>query len=112
MRVLDLGLPRESAVAVGDQASHCADFLAIGEDLGEFDRIVMNPQFDHGADSDHINHAFALLAPGDRLVARCANCRCQREELGEVCTQWIDLPPGSFKEQGTNVNTAIVVLDN
>ena len=34
------------------------------------------------------------------------------EELGEVCTQWIDLPSGSFREQGTSVNTAIVVLDN
>jgi hypothetical protein len=32
--------------------------------------------------------------------------------LGELCTAWIDLPPGSFKEQGTNVNAAIVVIDN
>jgi predicted RNA methylase len=90
----------------------CADFLAIGEDLGEFDRVVMNPPFERGADPDHIKHAFALLAPGGRLVAVCANGPRQREELGEVCTQWIDLPAGSFKTRGTNVNTAIVVLDN
>jgi protein-L-isoaspartate O-methyltransferase len=94
------------------QRCECADFLTLGEDLGEFDRIVMNPPFDHGADIDHIRHAFALLAPGGRLVAVCANGPRQREELGEVCTQWIDLPTGSFKEQGTGVNTAIVVLDN
>jgi precorrin-6B methylase 2 len=90
----------------------CADFLAVGEDLGEFDRIVMNPPFDHGSDLDHIKHAFALLASGGRLVAVCANGPRQREELGEVCTQWIELPAGSFREQGTNVNAAIVVLDN
>jgi precorrin-6B methylase 2 len=90
----------------------CADFLEIGEDLGQFDRIVMNPPFERGSDLDHIKHAFALLAPGGRLVAVCANGPRQREELGEVCSQWIDLPAGSFKEQGTNVNTAIVVLDN
>src|SRR5438128_387324 len=90
---------------------HCADFLSVGEDLGEFDRIVMNPPFDRGSDIDHIQHAFALLAPGGRLVAVCANGPRQRGELGEVCTQWIDLPAGSFKEQGTSVNAAIVVLD-
>jgi hypothetical protein len=89
----------------------CADFQTLGEDLGQFDRIVMNPPFDHGADINHIKHDFALLAPGGRLVAVCANGPRQREELGEVCTLWIDLPAGSFREQGTNVNTAIVVLD-
>ena len=46
------------------------------------------------------------------LVAVCANGERQREELGEVCSLWIELPAGSFKVQGTNVNAAIVVLDN
>jgi hypothetical protein len=59
---------------------------------------------------DPIKHAFAFLAPGGRLVALCANGPRQREELDEVCTHWIALPPGSFKGQGTGVNTAIVVL--
>ncbi len=93
------------------QKCRCADFLAL-DDLGEFDRIVMNPPFDHGADLDHIAHAFSHLAPGGRLVAVCANGPRQREALGEICFQWIDLPAGSFKEQGTSVNAAIVVLDN
>jgi hypothetical protein len=50
--------------------------------------------------------------PGGRLVAVCANGPRQREELGEVCSRWIDLPHGSFKSEGTSVSTAIVVLDN
>ena len=89
----------------------CADFLAL-DDLGEYDRIVMNPPFERGADINHIAHAFAHLAPGGRLVAVCANGPRQREELGEIATEWIELPPGSFKSEGTNVNTAIVILDN
>ena len=102
------------AAALTGMVQRCesADFLAIGEDLGDFDRIVMNPPFGRGADIDHIKGSFALLAPGGRLVAVCANGPRQREELGEVGTTWIDLPAGAFQEQGTGVNTAIVVLDN
>jgi hypothetical protein len=92
-------------------AIHCADFLALNGELGQFDRIVMNPPFERAADIEHISHALTKLAPGGRLVAICANGPRQRERLGEVCTQWIDLPPGTFKEQGTNVNAAIVVID-
>jgi phospholipid N-methyltransferase len=88
------------------------DFLTLGDELGQFDRIVMNPPFDHGSDIGHIKHAFAKLAPGGRLVAICANGPRQQEELGEICSAWIDLPAGSFKELGANVNTAIVVLEN
>ena len=71
----------------------------------------MNPPFERGADIEHLRHAFAKLAPGGRLVAICANGPRQREELGEVCSEWIDLPAGSFKQQGTNVNSVIVVID-
>ena len=93
-------------------AIYCADFLSLNGELGQFDQIVMNPPFERAADIEHISHALTKLAPGGRLVAICANGPRQRERLGEVCTQWIDLPPGTFKEQGTNVNTAIVVIDD
>ncbi len=96
--------------AEGFTATH-ADFLSLNGELGQFDRIVMNPPFERGADIDHIRHAYAKLKPGGRLVAICANGPRQRDELGEICTAWIDLPAGSFKEQGTNVNAAIVVID-
>jgi hypothetical protein len=32
--------------------------------------------------------------------------------MGEICSAWIELRAGSFKEQGTSANTAIVVIDN
>jgi protein-L-isoaspartate O-methyltransferase len=88
----------------------CADFLALNGSLGEFDRIVMNPPFENGADIKHIRHALEHLKPGGRLVAICANGPRQREAFMDEAEHWEDLPAGSFKESGTNVNTAIVVL--
>src|SRR5207245_10360663 len=42
------------------------DFL---EHRGEYDRVVMNPPFEHGQDIDHVRHAYELLATGGRLVS-------------------------------------------
>ncbi len=89
----------------------CADFLECNGDLGQFNRVVMNPPFDHGADIKHIEHALKFLKSGGRLVAVCANGPRQREKLMPEATEWIDLPEGSFVAAGTNVNAAIVVID-
>jgi hypothetical protein len=50
-------------------------------ELGKFDRVVMNPPFDHGADIKHVEHARKFLKPGGRLVAVVANGPRQRERL-------------------------------
>ncbi len=98
----------------------CADFLDCVVDapgdaygkcvLGRFDRVVMNPPFERGADIVHILHARKFLKPGGRLAAVCANGPRQRDQLQAIAETWIDLPPGSFEASGTGVNTAIVVL--
>jgi hypothetical protein len=44
-------------------------------------------------------------------VAVAANRPRQRERLLPIAAAWIDLPAGSFWEQGTGVNAAIVVVD-
>lgn len=87
------------------------DFLNFNGELGKFDRIVMNPPFDHGSDIKHILHACHMLSEGGRLVALCANGSRQREVLEPLCTSWEDLPEGTFKEQGTGVNVALLVID-
>lgn len=94
----------------------CHDFLQWGNVLApSFDRIVMNPPFANADDIKHIQHAAALLAPGGRLVALCANGPRQRETLKEWTEEsggtWEDLPAGSFKEQGTGVNVAMLVYE-
>ena len=90
----------------------CADFLnfAGATDNAKFDRIIMNPPFENGADIRHIQHAAGLLKPGGRLVALCANGPRQREALQPIASSWEDLPPGTFKEAGTLVNVALLVI--
>lgn len=87
-----------------------ADFLDCNGDLGKFDRVVMNPPFSKGADIKHIEHALTFLKPGGRLVAVCANGPRQRAAFIDRAEHWEDLPAGTFKQSGTNVNTALVVL--
>lgn len=76
-----------------------------------FDRIVMNPPFENGADIRHIEHARTLLKPGGRLVAICAAGPRQRAKLEPIADTWEDLPADSFKSSGTSVNTALVVIE-
>jgi len=95
-------------------AIHCRDFTEMEpSDLGDFDRIVMNPPFERGADVRHIKHALRFIRPGGRLVAVCAASR--REVLEPLALEsggtWEDLPDGTFSEQGTNVRVAMVVID-
>lgn len=88
----------------------CADFLSLNGELGTFDRIIMNPPFENGADIKHIKHAFRKLNPGGKLVALCANGPRQREAFKDQAEYWEDLPEGSFKSQGTGVNVALMIL--
>lgn len=91
------------------------DFLELktGE-IGVFDTIVMNPPFAGGADVRHITHALTMLKPGGRLVAICANGPKQNAILRPLAEsrggEWEDLPPDTFKEEGTGVRTALVMI--
>jgi phospholipid N-methyltransferase len=92
-------------------AVDCCDFLTLNGDLGKFDRIVMNPPFKDAVDIKHIEHALHMLKPGGRLVALCANGPRQREKLKPLASRWEDLPADTFKEQGTSVNAAMLIID-
>lgn len=96
----------------GKCAVRCADFLQVepGE-FGEVDRVVMNPPFENGIDIKHVEHAIKFLRKGGRLVSIVANGPRQQAKLKPMCSNWIELPPGSFKNAGTNVNAAIAVID-
>lgn len=94
---------------------HHGDFLSMNGNLGMFDRILMNPPFHNAEDIKHITHALSFLNPGGRLVALCANGPRQREKLMPLVEQsggtWEHLPAGTFKESGTNVNAALIVIE-
>ena len=85
------------------------DFLE-WEAFEPFDCIVMNPPFKNGDDIKHILHAKDMLAEGGTLVALCANGSRQQKQLMSIADHWEELPQGSFKSEGTNVNTALLVI--
>lgn len=92
------------------------DFFAHG---GTYDRVVMNPPFEFLRDIDHVNHAFAQLRDGGRLVSVMSHgVTFRREKKAAEFRELVakhgriePLPAGSFKHSGTMVNTIVVILD-
>lgn len=87
------------------------DFLTlIPEETGLFDAVIMNPPFHMRADIRHIEHARRFLKPGGRLVSVCLDGPSRRAAFSSA--RWVNLPPGSFKSEGTNICAAVVIIDN
>lgn len=88
------------------------DFLSCGAELGQFDRIIMNPPFENGQDIKHIEHARTFLKPGGKLVAICAGGPRQAthlQPLVQSCGElWEELAPGTFP--GTSVRAVLLTL--
>jgi phospholipid N-methyltransferase len=91
---------------------HCDafDFLERVHTLDKFDRVVMNPPFGDAADIAHIQAAIALLKPGGRVVAICADGPRQNTALKPLAATWEKLPEGTFASQGTNVRTVLATF--
>jgi SAM-dependent methyltransferase len=47
---------------------HAVEFGDCLDHRDQYDRVVMNPPFEDGADIVHVQHAYSLLRPGGRLV--------------------------------------------
>lgn len=86
----------------------------------EYDCILMNPPFSRGADTLHVAHALACLAPGGRLVAIMSAGITFRSDIGTTALrrqiEALDgiitaLPSGTFKDVGTMVNTVMLIVD-
>jgi len=94
-----------------DGETLCQDFLTCNvEQLGRFDKILMNPPFDHGADVAHIKHALHFLERDGVLVALCANGPRQHAELRPLADTWEELPDGTFADQGTDVRVVLLTV--
>jgi 16S rRNA G1207 methylase RsmC len=96
---------------LADGEAFCADFLVCTtEQLGRFDKVLMNPPFHNGADIAHIKHALHFLERDGRLVALCANGPRQQAELRPLATTWEELPEGTFASQGTDVRAVLMTV--
>ena len=109
---------REILEAKGYKVSG-ADFFE-SYDLGEFDRVLMNPPFEKLQDVTHVFHAFDHLKAGGRLVAIMSpgpffhNSK-RAQEFRDFCdergAEVHDLAAGTFKESGTGVASKLVIID-
>lgn len=94
------------------------DFLDGSPRKFKFDRAVMNPPFAKQQDIDHVKAAFEQLVSGGILVSVMSSGVTFREngkakafrELVAKCGTVEELPAGTFKVSGTNVNTVLVKL--
>jgi len=84
-----------------------------------YDVVIMNPPFDRERDIDHVLHALSHLRDRGTLVAvmsaatefrETKKSRSFREIVEKHSGRFYDLPPGSFREVGTNVNTRLLTL--
>lgn len=93
----------------------CADFLTCRPGVNKFDRILMNPPFSMGDDIKHVRHAMDFLKKDGRLVSIVGAGPKQHHAFKKGhfpwSAEWIDLPAGTFKESGTEVATAIIIID-
>ncbi|MEM6852817.1 MAG: hypothetical protein AAF593_00225 [Planctomycetota bacterium] len=88
------------------------DFLqcSVADLGGRFDGVMMNPPFRRGTDIKHTLHALELLKPGGVLVGLCYAGTRQGEHLRPLCDAWEQLPPDSFKTEGTRASVARFVM--
>jgi hypothetical protein len=97
------------------------DFL---EHQGAYDRVCMNPPFEHSADIEHIRKAYDLLAPGGRVIAIASEHGFfARDKQSEEFRRWLDelsadveeLPVDAFSSvdafRQTGVKTRLIVID-
>lgn len=87
----------------------------------QYSRIIANPPFSKNQDIRHISHMYLHLAEGGRLVSISSKHwqhTLNREEssfrqfLEHVGAEIIDVPAGTFKESGTNIESCIIIIDN
>lgn len=86
-----------------------ANFLQVQPDP-VFDLVLMNPPFYGKHYQKHVEHARKFLKPGGVLYAILPVTAVTDHgyvEPGRGWDVWKDLPPGSFSESGTNINTGI-----
>lgn len=96
-----------------------ADFLRVAPSAmgGLYDGVVMNPPFDLERDIDHVTHALKFIKPDGFLLSimsagtefrETRKAGAFRKLLADRKGWMIDLPPASFAEVGTYVNTVLV----
>jgi phospholipid N-methyltransferase len=84
-----------------------------------YDAIIANPPFSKQQDVKHINRMLDMLEPGGRLVSVASASVLWRdnrltvefrERIASLGGRIEPLPEGTFREEGTMVNTCLVTV--
>ena len=89
-----------------------ANFLQT-EPEARFSKVIMNPPFYGKHYAKHIKHAMKFLKEGGDIYSILPITAKVDHGLIEKMGfkhQWRDLPVGSFRESGTNINTTILTM--
>lgn len=94
------------------------DFLSCKPDFTRYDRIVMNPPFEHDDAAAHIEHALKFLETDGLLTAIIPNGMMNKttpkirslQNLLDGGYEIIEMDAKSFSSEGTNVNTQIIQI--
>lgn len=84
-------------------AVHTGNFLEVPP-AAKYDAVVVNPPFYRTTWAKHVQQAAEWLKPGGRIIA-ILPATAEGSKLLPKGGIWTDLPMGSFRESGTNVNT-------
>lgn len=114
-RHLDMRYGNSVSISLSD------DFLSWPIRADYYDRVVMNPPFIKcglGDHLDHVQHAYKMLKPGGVLVSVLpSSVRFREDKRHKAFRDWYeahgeakDLPAGSFRVSGTDVNTCAIRL--
>ena len=110
----------------GEKTLYQRDFLTMKPaETGLFDAIIMNPPFHMRSDIKHILHALTFLKPEGKLAAICMEGPPRRRKgsmevrragerdkaLRPLASKWISLDPAAFKETGTHIQTAMLLIE-
>lgn len=103
---------------------HAVEFADFLDHQGSYDRILMNPPFENSLDAEHVQHAYALLAPGGRLVSVMCEGPFFRSDVKSVAFRdWLavvggeaeELPENAFQGKdafrATGVRTRLVTIN-
>ncbi len=99
-------------------------FEAIQSDFMDYnqparvDAVIMNPPFSNGADIDHVRHAYDLLTEGELVAIMSEGVFYRKDKKATAFREWLEgvdgyseqLPPNTFKQSGTGVNTRLVTI--
>ena len=88
----------------------CHNFLDVNA-KPVYDKVIMNPPFYGKHYAKHIEHALKFLKDDGVLFAILPiTAKTDHGLLDKYKPSWYDLPVGSFKESGTNINTTVVKI--